>query len=117
MWCSRADGGEPCREHGQEKADVRYFISSLEARVKLFGKAVRSHWGIENGLHWTLDMCFGEDRQRARTENAAANLALLRRWVLSLLRQNATVKGGLNKKRFQAGLDTRNLDKILDLES
>jgi predicted transposase YbfD/YdcC len=105
------------RENGQEKADVRYFISSLESRVKLFGKAVRSHWGIENGLHWTLDMYFGEDRHRARTENAAANFALLRRWVLSLLRQNTTVKGGLNKKRFQAGLDTRNLEKLLGVES
>jgi predicted transposase YbfD/YdcC len=105
------------REHGQEKADVRYFISSLESRVKLFGKAVRSHWDIENGLHWTLDMYFGEDRHRARTENAAANFALLRRWVLSLLRQNTTVKGGLNKKRFQAGLDTRNLEKLLGVES
>jgi len=81
------------RENGQEKADVRYFISSLESKVKLFGKAVRSHWGIENGLHWTLDMYFGEDQHRARTDNAAANLALLRRWVLSLLKQNTSVKG------------------------
>lgn len=104
------------QEKGIEKSEVRYFISSLAARVKLFGQAVRGHWGVENGLHWTLDMYFGEDRSRARAGNAAENLALLRRWVLSLLRQDTTVKGSLPKKRYQATLNVNNVEKILNLD-
>jgi len=106
------------QEKGEEKSEVRYFISStLASRVKLFGQAVRGHWGIENGLHWTLDMYFGEDRNRARTGNAAENLALLRRWVLSLLRQNTTVKGSMAKKRYKATLDVQTVEKILNLDA
>jgi predicted transposase YbfD/YdcC len=87
---------------GQEKSAVRYFISSLKADAATLAKAIRSHWGIENGLHWVLDMYFAEDRSRARTDHAPANLALLRRWVLSLLRQEKTLACGLEKKRLQA---------------
>ena len=83
------------QENGQEKSEVRYFISSLGADARVLGEAIRGHWGIENGLHWVLDMYFGEDRSRARIENAAANMALLRRWVLSLLRQDETVSGSI----------------------
>jgi predicted transposase YbfD/YdcC len=104
------------QERGEEKSEVRYFISSLKSKVKRFGQAVRGHWGIENGLHWTLDMYFGEDRHRARTANAAENLGLLRRWVLSLLRQDTTVKGSIAKKRYQATLDVQNVEKILNLD-
>jgi predicted transposase YbfD/YdcC len=104
------------QEKGEEKSDVRYFISSAASKAKLFGEAVRAHWGVENGLHWTLDMYFGEDRHRGRTGNAAENLALLRRWVLSLLRQDTTVKGSVPKKRYQATLDVEILEKILGLD-
>jgi predicted transposase YbfD/YdcC len=103
------------QERGDEKSEVRYFISSLEPKVKLLGQAVRGHWGIENGLHWTLDMYFGEDRSRARTANAAENMALLRRWVVSLLRQDTSLKGSLAKKRYQATLNVQNVEKILSL--
>lgn len=89
-------------DKGKEEAEVRYFISSLKPEAKLLARAIRGHWGIENGLHWVLDMYFGEDRSRARAGNAAANLALLRRWVLSLLRRDQTVAGGIEKKRLQA---------------
>jgi predicted transposase YbfD/YdcC len=103
-------------EKGEEKSEVRYFISSLASKPKLLGRAVRGHWGVENGLHWTLDMYFGEDRNRARAGNAAENLALLRRWVLSLLRQDTNVKGSVPKKRYKATLNVENLEKILNLD-
>jgi predicted transposase YbfD/YdcC len=87
-------------ERGEEKSDVRYFISSLAADTKVLAKAILGHWGIENGLHWVLDMYFAEDRSRARTEHAAANLAVLRRWIVTLLRQDQTLKDGMEKKRL-----------------
>jgi predicted transposase YbfD/YdcC len=104
-------------EGGVSKSEVRYFISSLDPDAKVLGPAVRGHWGIENGLHWVLDLYFGEDHSRTRTDNAAANLALLRRWVLSFLRQDKTMTGGIEKKRLQAGWDVRNLEGLLGLAS
>jgi predicted transposase YbfD/YdcC len=89
-------------DRGVEKSEVRYYISSLSPQVKKIARAIRGHWGIENGLHWVLDMYFAEDRNRARTGNAAANLGLLRRWVLSLLQRNESISGGIEKKRLQA---------------
>jgi predicted transposase YbfD/YdcC len=91
------------QERGVEKSEVRYFISSLKPYAKRLARAIRSHWGVENGLHWVLDMYFAEDRNRARTGNAAANLALLRRWVISLLRQDTTSNHSIEKKRMAAG--------------
>jgi predicted transposase YbfD/YdcC len=103
------------QEKGAEKAEVRYFISSLTPAAEPLAAAVRDHWGIENGLHWCLDMYFNEDRSRARTQNAPANLALLRRWVLSLLRRDETVKGGLEKKRLQAAWSDAIREQLLGL--
>ena len=83
-------------EKGESKSEVRYFISSLSAGAKRLAEAVRGHWGVENGLHWVLDMAFDDDRNRTGTGDAPENLATLRRWVLSLLRQDKSRKGGLN---------------------
>ena len=102
-------------ERGEEKSEVRYFISSLPADATALAKAILGHWGIENGLHWVLDMYFGEDRSRARTEEAAANLAVLRRWIVTLLRQDKTLKDGIEKKRLQAGWNEAILEQILGL--
>jgi len=102
-------------ERGEEKSEVRYFISSLAADTKVLAKAILGHWGIENGLHWVLDMYFAEDRSRARTEHAAANLAVLRRWIVTLLRQDKTLKDGIEKKRLQAGWNETILERILGL--
>jgi predicted transposase YbfD/YdcC len=102
-------------ERGEEKSEVRYFISSLPADAQALAKAILGHWGIENGLHWVLDMYFGEDRSRARTEEAAANLAVLRRWIVTLLRQDKTLKDGIEKKRLQAGWNEAILEQILGL--
>ena len=103
------------REGGVDKSEVRYFISSLQPSVKKLARAIRGHWGIENGLHWVLDLYFAEDRNRARTGNAAANLALLRRWVVSLLRRDESVSGGIEKKRLQAAWNDQAREAILGL--
>ena len=94
-----------CTDHatGQTSDEVRYFISSLPAKVKRLARAVRQHWGIENGLHWVLDVAFNEDRVRQRDRNGAENLALLNRLAVSLLRQDKTVKAGVKCKRKTAG--------------
>jgi predicted transposase YbfD/YdcC len=102
-------------EGGEERSEVRYFISSLPVDAKALMNAILAHWGIENGLHWVLDMYFGEDRSRARTKHAAANLAVLRRWVVTLLRQDKTLKDGIEKKRLQAGWNEAILEEILGL--
>jgi len=88
---------------GKCSDEVRYFISSLPARVKRLAGAVRQHWGIENGLHWVLDVAFNEDRLRLRERNAIENVALLNRLAVSLLRQDKTVKAGVKCKRKTAG--------------
>lgn len=102
-------------ERGVEKSEVRYFISSLPPQAKKIARAIRGHWGIENGLHWVLDMYFAEDRNRARAGNAAANLGLLRRWVLSLLQRNDAISGGIEKKRLQAAWNDTVREKLLGL--
>jgi len=96
-----------CVDHatGKSSDDVRYFISSLPAKVKRLAGAVRQHWGIENGLHWVLDVAFNEDRMRQRDRNGIENLALLNRLAVSLLRQDQTVKAGVKCKRKAAGWD------------
>jgi predicted transposase YbfD/YdcC len=102
-------------EDGQEKSEVRYFISSLPPDAKVLGAAIRGHWGIENGLHWVLDMYFAEDRSRVRTDHAAANMAVLRRWVMNLLRQDTTLKGGLETKRLQVAWSDEHRERVLGL--
>lgn len=102
-------------ERGEEKSEVRYVISSLSAQAERLGKALRGHWGIENGLHWVLDMAFAEDRSRARQGHAQENLGLLRRWAMSVLRQDNTLTGSIEKRRLQAGWNERNLENLLNL--
>ena len=76
-----------CVRDGKEAAEVRYYISSLGVGVKRFAHAVRSHWGIENGCHWSLDITFREDESRIRQEHLRENFAWLNRFTLSLLKQ------------------------------
>ncbi len=92
--------------------EVRYFIGSRRARAKVYGKALRGHWGIENNLHWHLDVTFDEDRNRVTKRNAAENLAMLRRLTLSLV-QAHPAKLSIAKKRFAAALDPDFLEEIL----
>jgi predicted transposase YbfD/YdcC len=82
---------------------TRYFISSLPANAKVILKSKRSHWKIENQLHWVLDIAFREDHSRVRKDHAAENLAVLRHMALNLLKNEKTAKGGIHAKRLQAG--------------
>lgn len=77
-----------CVRDGKETIETRYYISSLAVNVKQFAHAVRSHWGIENGCHWVLDITFREDESRIRDKHLRENFAWLNRFVLSLLKQN-----------------------------
>lgn len=97
---------------GKKTCEGSFYISSLSLSAELTSQYIRGHWGIENGLHWTLDMSFGEDRNRTRDKNAATNLAVVRRVVVSLLKQDET-KGSIRVKRFKAALQTDFLHKLL----
>jgi predicted transposase YbfD/YdcC len=100
---------------GQEEAtcETRFFINSLRPRVKTFARAVRGHWGIENSLHWVLDISFREDECRLRKDHGPENLALLRRLAASLLHNEGTSKGGVACKRKEAGWDNDYLLEVL----
>jgi predicted transposase YbfD/YdcC len=92
---------------------VRYYLSSLPGTAKPIAEAVRSHWGIENGLHWVLDMAFREDESRVRIGHSAQNLAVLRKLVLTLIQQDRTRKIGVKASRLRAGWDTGYLLQLL----
>jgi predicted transposase YbfD/YdcC len=101
------------REVGGERAVTsHYYLTSHDGTAADFGRWVRGHWGIENGLHWVLDVVFREDRSRIRAENAGANLALIRRVAVSLLRR-APGKGSGVTKRLKAGWDDDYLLQVL----
>lgn len=93
--------------------EFRFFISSLEATNEQFADYIRSHWGIENQLHWCLDVVFGEDDSRIRQGHSARNMSLMRRFTLNLLRQE-TSKASLTMKRYKAAMNNDFLLKILN---
>jgi predicted transposase YbfD/YdcC len=103
------------RQVGDEEAtcETRFFLSSLAPKVKTFARAVRGHWGIENGLHWVLDVSFREDESRLRKGHGPENLGLVRRLTASLLQQETTAKGGVACKRKHAGWDNDYLLEVL----
>jgi predicted transposase YbfD/YdcC len=93
--------------------EFRYYISSLSTGAKHHLQTVRSHWGIENQLHWVLDVAFREDDSRVRKENGPQNLAILRHIALNLLKQETTAKCGVKAKRLKAGWNEDYLLKVL----
>ena len=94
----------------------RYFISSLSGiGAETIGRMIRSHWGVENKLHWSLDVSFGEDDCRIRKGFGAENVSRLRRIALNLLKQEETAKCGVKSKRHKAGWDEKYLQKILGI--
>jgi predicted transposase YbfD/YdcC len=90
---------------GKVTAEIRYYLSSAKLPPAALAAAIRSHWRVENGLHWVLDVTFREDASRVRERNAARNLALLRKIALNLARADATVKASLKGKRKYASWD------------
>lgn len=98
---------------GKESVERRYYLSSLKNDAAKFAKAVRGHWGVENSLHWVLDVVFGEDDSRARSGYAAENLAATRRLAINLLRRDKTCKRSLKGKLMRAAIDPDYLKLIL----
>ncbi|NJL80281.1 MAG: ISAs1 family transposase [Richelia sp. SM1_7_0] len=102
-------------ENGKTTVETRYYISSLNLEAKKFGDSVRSHWGIENSLHWILDVALNEDDCRIRKDNAPQNFAVLRHIAVNLLGQEKSKKLGIKNKQFLASMDDSYLAKVLDL--
>ena len=94
-------------------AETRFYIGSIGGDAQRFAWAARNHWGIENGLHWCLDIAFREDESRIRDRQAANNLAVMRHIALNLLKKDTTIQGGIKTKRLVAGWDEDSLANLL----
>lgn len=95
--------------------ETRYYISSFVDKATNFNAFVRQHWGIENSLHWVLDMTFNEDRQRKRNGTSAQNFALAQKIAINLLKSDTSIKGSIKNKRLSAGWNDNYLLKILKI--
>lgn len=102
------------RRIGEKRtSETRYYISSLPPDAEHILMSARSHWGIENKLHWVLDIAFREDDSRIRQGNAAENMAVLRHIAVNMLKQDHSVKGGIKNKRLRCAWDDLYREKIL----
>jgi predicted transposase YbfD/YdcC len=116
VWAGLASVGLVERERRTPTATSReqhYFLSSLDGTATAFAGAVRGHWGIENRLHWVLDIAFREDDSRVRAGSGAENFAVLRHLALNLLRQDRTTRAGIKARRLKAGWDESYLRALL----
>jgi predicted transposase YbfD/YdcC len=100
----------------QSEKATRYYIASLVDTAANYQKNIRSHWGVENKLHWTLDVAFSEDASRKRNNNAAKNYSILLKIALNLLRNEKTEKQGIAGKRLKAGWNEDYLLKVLNIK-
>jgi len=98
---------------GEIEQETRYYISSLKPDATRLNHAIRQHWGIENSLHWILDVAFHEDQSRKRAGHAAQNFSLINRIALNLLKHDRSTKLGIRSKRLIAGWDNNYLFKLL----
>lgn len=105
---------ESCREiDGESSHERRYYISSLGCSADTFGRAVRNHWGVENCVHWVLDIAFREDESRVRKGHSPENFAAIRHIALNLLRNNKTFKGSVKSKRLNAAMNVKYLEQVM----
>ncbi|MEB2774988.1 ISAs1 family transposase [Algoriphagus sp. D3-2-R+10] len=101
------------KQTGKGTAETRYYITSLKAEVKLIHDAVRSHWAVENNLHWSLDVIFKEDASLKKKDHSALNFNKIAKMALTLIDQEKTTKKSKPSKRLLAALDDRYRAKIL----
>ena len=101
------------RQADKVSVEIRYYLSSLESKADKILHAIRTHWTIENQLHWVLDVAFDEDQCRVRKDHAAQNFAILRHCALNLLKQETSAKCGIQAKRKKAGWSNDYLLKVL----
>ena len=104
---------ESTDSRGRCRMEARYYILSVLLSAKEFAGAVRGHWGIENQLHWQLDVSFREDDCRVRTGHAAANLSVIRRFALGLLRRETACRCGIETKRLKCAANDEYREKAL----
>ncbi len=100
---------------GETTVESRYYILSLPSNAQTFGNAVRAHWGIENSVHWVLDVTFREDERRIRKGHGPENFAILRHIALNLLREETSFKGSIKTKRLKCGWNDAYLAKVLNV--
>ena len=101
---------------GETSTETRFYISSVPSNAERLAQAIRSHWGVENQVHWVLDVVFADDHSRARIDHSAHNLAIIRQIVLNLLRQETSLKTSLRQKRLRAGWDETYVQKVLRVD-
>lgn len=99
--------------NGESTTTRRYHIASIEKNAQNYAAANRAHWSIENSLHWNLDVSFREDKSRVRKDHAPNNFSVLRRIALNYLKNERTVKRGIEGKRNKAGWDINYLEKVV----
>lgn len=100
---------------GAVDRSTAYYITSLSTNAQHIGGAIRSHWGIENSLHWMLDVAFSEDRSRKRNHNAVVNFSLMNKIALDYLKKETSIKSGIKSKRMKAAWSTTYLEKVMRL--
>jgi predicted transposase YbfD/YdcC len=100
---------------GETTVESRYYILSLPSNARTFGNAVRAHWGIENSVHWVLDVTFREDESRIRMGHGPENFAILRHIAINLLREETSFKGSIKTKRLKCGWNDAYLSKVLNV--
>lgn len=100
---------------GKTEYSTAYYITSLSTDAKHIGSAIRSQWGIENSLHWMLDVAFSEDRGRKRNENAVVNFSLINKIALEMLKKEGSSKVGIKSKRLKAGWSTSYLESVIGI--
>jgi predicted transposase YbfD/YdcC len=103
----------PRTKDGETTIEHRYYISSSDETASKLFRSRRKHWGIENSLHWRLDIAFREDESRIRKGYGAENFATLRHIALNLLKKENTAKVGTQNKRLMAGWNNSYLEKVL----
>lgn len=100
----------------QKTVELRYYISSLEGNAWKMAHAIRSHWSVENKLHWQLDVSYGEDGCKIRKDNGAENFSIIRRVTLNLLKADKKTKAGIKNKRSKAGWDKNYMLDVLGMK-